>query len=378
MRRWLYTLATLLISLAASGQEINNREEAEARLQALQVEIRQLQQQLEQSREAQTQEQQSLKALDLEIQDSDKTLRGLAAERQEHKESLAELEIERGEILDDLGERRDQLADQIVSAYRLGSQSRLKLLLNMDNPARIGRLLSYYDYINRARVTQINGLRTELEELDQVQTRIDEQLVALDQVQQEQEAARRTLQDQRESRQEIIAQLSRQIQSDEARLQELSQNQRDLQALVERLSNALADIPAELGQVDMASLRGRLPMPLRGRVANHYGQSRGAGLTWQGWLFRVNPGTEARAIGYGRVAFADWLRGYGLLMIIDHGNGFLSLYGNNESLLHDVGDWVEAGEVISVVGAGNGSDQGLYFELRKDGKAIDPALWLSR
>jgi septal ring factor EnvC (AmiA/AmiB activator) len=101
-------------------------------------------------------------------------------------------------------------------------------------------------------------------------------------------------------------------------------------------------------------------------------------MSWQGWLIGVEPGTEVGAIAYGRVAFADWLRGYGLLIIIDHGQGFMSLYGHNESLLHGVGAWVQPGETISVVGANPGSEQGLYFELRKGGKAIDPAGWLAR
>ena len=119
-------------------------------------------------------------------------------------------------------------------------------------------------------------------------------------------------------------------------------------------------------------------MPVAGPVKYAYGQSRDGGLSWQGWLIGAEPGTEACAVAYGRVAFADWLRGYGLLIIIDHGHGFMSLYGHNESLLFEVGAWVEPGEAISVVGANPGSDQGLYFELRRGGKAIDPAGWLAR
>jgi septal ring factor EnvC (AmiA/AmiB activator) len=119
-------------------------------------------------------------------------------------------------------------------------------------------------------------------------------------------------------------------------------------------------------------------MPVEGPVKHAFGQSRAGGLRWQGWLIGAATGEDVIAVAYGRVAFADWLRGYGLLLIIDHGEGFMSLYGHNESLLHEAGDWVEPGEVISVVGTGASNNQGLYFELRKDGKVIDPAVWLAR
>ena len=119
-------------------------------------------------------------------------------------------------------------------------------------------------------------------------------------------------------------------------------------------------------------------MPLNGRVKHAYGQPRSAGMRWHGWLIGANSGSEVREVAYGRVAYADWLRGYGLLIIIDHGDGFLSLYANNESLLFDVGDWVEPGATISTVGSSALNGNGLYFEIRKDGKALDPAIWLKR
>ena len=119
-------------------------------------------------------------------------------------------------------------------------------------------------------------------------------------------------------------------------------------------------------------------MPVKGRVKHAFGQLRTAGLRWQGWLISADNGSEVKSIAYGRVAFSDWLRGYGLLMIIDHGDGFMSLYGNNESLLLEVGDWVEANAAISTVGSSPSGGDGLYFEIRKNGKAMDPAVWLHR
>jgi septal ring factor EnvC (AmiA/AmiB activator) len=184
---------------------------------------------------------------------------------------------------------------------------------------------------------------------------------------------------QREERQVITDSLSSRIDADKARLTELQQNRKDLQALLETLSNALADITADLGKRrGPKELKGNLPMPVKGPVKFAYGQARSVGLSWQGWLISAASGSEVNNIAYGRVAFSDWLRGYGLLMIIDHGDGFMSLYGNNESLLHEVGDWIEPGAAISTVGSSSQSGAGLYFEIRKNGKALDPAAWLKR
>jgi len=215
--------------------------------------------------------------------------------------------------------------------------------------------------------------------LDGMQQSIDQELSRVESVQNEQAIVLETLNQQRLAREMLLAQLSGQIDSEESRLRELEQNRKDLEALLERLSNVLADIPADLGsRTGVAGQKGKLPMPLQGPVKYAFGQARTGGSRWQGWLIESPAGAEAHAVAYGRVAFADWLRGYGLIMIIDHGQGFLSLYGHNEGLLQEVGAWVEPGEIISIVGSNPGSDQGLYFELRKDGKALDPAAWIAR
>jgi septal ring factor EnvC (AmiA/AmiB activator) len=255
----------------------------------------------------------------------------------------------------------------------------LKLILNQASPAQLGRMLAYYDYINRAQVSKISGLKEAINTLDAMQQSIDQELSRLEMVQTEQRAVMDELDQQRNQRRILLAELDERIDNEESRLRELERNQQDLETLLERLTDVLADIPADLGKhLGIARQKGRIPMPVKGPVRHAFGQSRGGGLHWQGWLITAMAGSEVSTIAYGRVAFADWLRGYGLLMIIDHGEGFMSLYGHNESLLYEVGDWVEPGEVISVVGVRTGDDQGLYFELRKNGKSVDPAAWLTR
>ena len=378
---WLCLMAIPALAVDAPGPEAGDldRAEAESKLADLLQEIGRLQAQLEASRDEQRREQDQLKHLDLRIQDVDRALRALAAQRLLQEQELAALEQQRSEYLDSLEQRMDRLAEQLRGAYRGGRQSRMKLVLNQDDPAVLGRMLAYYDYFSRAQMRRISLLREALATLETMQQSIDRELARLAELSASQQQLLEDLGGQRRDREALLAELAGQIGSEEARLRELERDRQDLEALIERLTDVLADIPADLGShLGVARQKGRLPMPLQGPVAQAFGQSRSGGLHWQGWLIGAAPGTEVIAIAYGRVAFADWLRGYGLLLIIDHGQGFMSLYGHNESLLHEVGAWVEPGEAISVVGANPGSGQGLYFELRKDGKAIDPAAWLAR
>ncbi|MCW8925087.1 MAG: peptidoglycan DD-metalloendopeptidase family protein [Xanthomonadales bacterium] len=372
--------ASLALSYTCAADDGNlSQTDAESRLRQLTQQIGELKKDLEQARGTLSQEQRELEAADLRIQASMLALRQLELKRQEHSRELAKLEDEQQEYLQSIDERRAILARQILTAYRLGRESRLKLVLNQDSPAELSRTLAYYDYFSRSQAEQISELRKVLLTLDEMQASISAELLALDEVQTQHQQVLDQMTMQREQRQAVIDELSRQIGTDEQRLAELQRNRRDLEVLLQRLSDVLADIPADLGQrLGPAQLKGKLPMPVDGRVRYSYGQARTTGLHWQGWLIGAGAGSEVRAVAYGRVAFSDWLRGYGLLMIIDHGDGFMTLYGNNESLLFEVGDWVEPGSVISTVGAGPLSGTGLYFEIRRNGKALDPAVWLNR
>jgi septal ring factor EnvC (AmiA/AmiB activator) len=377
--------ALLLLTLPAMfsvavAENVNpERVEAESRLTEVITEIGRLKNSLEESRGEHRSEQARLKQLDLALQEATRKFRALEDQRRSHEAQLAELEQQREDYLDSLDQRMGQLGEQLRSAYRTGRQSRLKLVLNQDDPQQIERMLAYYDYFNLAQVERIAGLRDALETLDRMQSEIDAELSRIAAVQEEQQAILDELTKQRENRTALLADLAGRIDTEEARLEELERNRRDLEALIERLADALADIPADLGShLGVPKQKGRLPMPVSGPVKHAFGQARGGGLRWQGWLIGANPGAEVKSVAYGRVAFADWLRGYGLLIIVDHGEDFMSLYGHNESLLHEAGDWIEPGEVISTVGSNPGNGQGLYFELRRRGKALDPAAWLKR
>ena len=353
--------------------------EAESRLRQLKAEIGSLKEVLERARTSLSDEQKALEAADLEIQSNALELRKLESTRQTHEKELTQLNAERQNYLHSIDNRREILATQIMSAYRLGRESRLKLVLNQDSPALLSRTLAYYDYFSRSQASQIDELKQVLLTLDGMQIKIAVELAALDEVQKSQQVVLNNMTSQRNERELIIENLAGQIDTDEDRLSELQRNRMDLEQLLEKLSNVLSDIPADLGKRrSPRDLKGKMPIPVKGRVKHAYGHPRTAGLRWQGWLIGAANGNDVKAIAYGRVAFSDWLRGYGLLMIIDHGDGFMSLYANNESLLREVGDWIEPGSVISTVGTSPLNGEGLYFEIRKDGKAMDPAVWLKR
>jgi len=374
-------LVTLMFACGAIAQDSGDtrRERAERELRQLLGEIAAVQDEISRSRQQHRREQDQLRRIDLSIQDANLEIRALDRERGVHENRLAELEEQRRAYLDSLDQRLAQLAEQVRSLYRAGRQSRTRLVLNQDEPSRISRMLAYYEYVNRAQVRDISGLREALTRLDVMQASIDGELERLRKLKQAQQEILAQLQQQRAERDQLLTRIAALIADGESELAEMEANRRDLETLLERLSDVLADIPEELdGQTPLAQLKGRLPMPILGPVRHAFGQGRGAGLDWQGWLIAADAGAEVRAVAYGRVAFADWLRGYGLLLIIDHGDGYMTLYGHNQSLLRDAGEWVDAEETISVVGDGMGDSQGVYFEIRRNGKALDPAAWLAR
>jgi septal ring factor EnvC (AmiA/AmiB activator) len=363
----------------AQGAQNPKQLEVEQQLEKLQQDISELQENLSEARSDHREEQQQLKQLDLSIQQSSATIRALDQQLAEQNVELDKLEQQREQQLQQLQLDQEQLGVQVNAAYRLTRQSRLKLIFNQDDPAELSRMLAYYNHINRVQIDKIDALRTILASLEEISQRIATQRDAIAAAQLLQQSELENKQLQRESRQLVLVELQQQIGSGEAQLREFEQNRLDLEQLLEKLSDVLADIPSDLGQhLSVGAQKGKLQPPVQARVRKAFGQQRSGGMYWQGWVFDAQPGSEVTAIAYGRVAFADWLRGYGLMIIIDHGEGFMSLYGYNESLLWEVGDWVEPGKVIATAGSNNAGEQGLYFELRKDGKALDPAAWLKR
>lgn len=289
------------------------------------------------------------------------------------------LEREREALETRTARRASELAIQLATAYRQGVHSRLKMLLDQEDPRRLARRLAYHGYLTRARVEAIEALKASLEELALTRERLDRRAEELAALLETRKRETRRLEAARAERERALAALDERIENDRARLAQLRRNARELTALIEELGEVLADVPPEMEIPPFESLKGRLPMPVAGPVLEAYGDRRSGDLEWTGWLIDTEAGREVTSVAHGRVAYADWLRGYGLLLIIDHGEEYMSLYAHNEALMRDVGDWVAPGDVVALAGRSGGVERpALYFELRSGGRPVDPAAWIDR
>lgn len=294
------------------------------------------------------------------------------------RRKLADLETRRESLDAKLTEQRRKLAAQLRSAYLAGNQAQLKLLLNQQDPSVLARILKYYEYLNRARLNTIDETQTVLNSLREVEARISTSTAELEQLRLQRERERGALAEQRRNRQTVLEKLQREISEHRRSVAQLRRDESRVRELIASLSGIFADIPANAqNSLPFERLKGRLPWPLQGNVLNNFGESRsGSDLVWQGLRIGAARGSEVRAVSHGRVAFADWLPGFGLLLIIDHGHGYISLYGHNEALYKEAGNWVQEGEVVATVGDSGGEQQAvLYFEIRYEGKPVDPKKW---
>ncbi len=292
---------------------------------------------------------------------------------------LAELDAQRGEIEGRLAIQREALAGLLRSAYALGRHEDLKLLLQQDDVAAISRVLAYHRYFQRARIERIQGLLGDLAELARLQQAIREQNAQLDATRSQRQTEIDALEAERVQRRRLLEQIDATLKDQQSRLAVLGKDEKALVDLIAKLRDVFADIPPTLtGAEPFAQRRGSLPWPLAGKVAVAYGANDESGRAISGLVIAAKAGAPVRAIARGRVAYADWLKGYGLLVILDHGEGFMSLYGYNDALRKEVGDWVDAGEIIASAGSSGGrANPGLYFELREKGKPLDPRTWLA-
>jgi murein hydrolase activator len=320
-----------------------------------------------------------------EIEESEKTvgaardaLEKLRREKAAHAARRAELAAERARVEAELARDRGALAGQIRAAHMIGQQEPLKLLLNQRDPGQTGRVLVYYQYFGRARASQIAAIDAHLAGLAQLDADLaveEERLAALEQQQQD-ELSR--LQSGRERRGRALVSLEAESKNRARELDRLKDQQGGLEKLVRELRRALERIdkfPTDSKDA-FAKLRGKLAWPVAGKLVAGFGQTRAGGMKWDGMLLTGVQGAPVRTVYHGRVVYADWLSGLGLLTIIDHGDGYLSLYGHNERLYKEVGERVTAGDTIATLGDSGGRPRPeLYFEIRKAGRPIDPRPW---
>ena len=370
-------------SLAAPSNKPDSNLNNSDKLELLRQQIKTLRSELNTDRERKQDLQSRLRDTETRIGKVAALLRGLKRQLRKQNRDLKKLNKRRIKLRADLQVQRVNLALQIRAAYAIGQQEYIKILLNQQDPAAVSRTMTYYDYFHSARLDRIQSLDARLADLQAVEDKIERKKVKLEQNRLEQNQEKEQLEKDRGQRAEVLAKLNQQMQAKGERLSLMLGNQRRLQRLLNRLvDEELEDIQPDLmpeqgERKAFASLRGKLLWPSRGHLTNSYGSRRNVGkLKWQGVMIKAPEGTDVSAISHGRVAFSDWLRGFGLLTIIDHGDGYMSLYGGNQSLYKEVGDWVEAGEVIASVGnSGGNKNTALYFEIRHKGKPTNPLKW---
>jgi len=352
--------------------------EARQKLDAVRAEIKAL---TEQQREIEGERGEAAKALrtkETALAEVAKDVRALDDKLAAQQADLDKLDAERTKLETALKSQRDALAALLRSAYALGRNEELKLLLQQNDVAAIARVLAYNRYFQRARVGRIDQLSVDLEDLAKVQESIRTKTAELEATRNARAAEADKLETERSEREKLVEELDSKLKEQGARVAALGKDEKALTSLIEKLRDVFADIPKQLsGAEPFASQRGRLAPPVAGKVVRGFGAVDESGRKSSGLLLAAKSGTAVHAVSHGRIVFADWLRGYGLMIIVDHGDGYLSLYGCNETLLKDVGDWVNAGETIATSGASGGQKTpGLYFEVRAKGQPVDPKAWL--
>jgi len=377
VRCWWWPLACLSAS-ATAQVEFEDEAALAARLDAVRVEIAAIQARLSDDLSERDATLDQLADAERQVSDAERARRETGQRMVEVEVEIDDLDKERAELEDDLTGIGQALARQLNFVYRQGSPSRLQILLNQDDPRRLNRQLAYHGYLSRQRLNVVEALQRTASALEANRIELLDTRRALQRLAEQQDANIAELARARESRENALQVIEQRVQTRQEVLASLREDERELARLLDQLAASLADIPPDADVPSMAELRGQLPPPLDGQARHRFGQQRSGELVWSGWLIPAARGTNVQAIGHGRVAYADWLRGYGLILIIDHGDGFMSLYAHNEALLRDVGDWVNPGEVIASVGnTGGVEDSGLYFELRRNGDPVNPARWLA-
>ncbi|MCW8955679.1 MAG: peptidoglycan DD-metalloendopeptidase family protein [Gammaproteobacteria bacterium] len=321
-----------------------------------------------------------LHKLEVKIAKISKSLRKILRKHRNSTKNLSELKAELKKLKKQLSTQKRVLSSQIRSAFSMGQQPQMKLLLNQKNPAELGRSMVYFNYLNQARTEQIKTFLSNIERKQLVETSIIATQQELEGLIAQRKQQKNELSSNRKQRKQILAQLNKDIDNQQLTLDDLTSSRSRIEQLLLSLGEILADIPAiPMQQHPFHDLKGKLPWPVRGSFSAEFGTSRNQGdLTWNGVVIQSAYGTPVRAVSNGRVVFADWLQGFGFITIIDHNDGYMTLYGHNQALYKQAGEWVEAGEAIASVGDSGGQEHsGLYFEIRSQGQPINPNTWCS-
>ncbi len=369
----LTAIAFLLLSTASAGEK-----EDRAKLEKIGKDISKLEQSIKGQSRQQDKLAGELKKIELASADLNNKISTIEKQRAALNRELIQLEKQQKK-LESLKHSQQQLISQeIVAAYRLGSEEPIKLLLNQEDPEKFSRSLKYYDYFLAARAEKLASYRQTHQQLETTKSDITSREQSLAESRQQLAIEQQTLRENRQQREQLLTSLGKQIQNSQQTLNQLRNERQRLETVLKALEQRAMQLAAPASKQPFSKQKGKLPWPVSGKLTQHFGAVRNADITWSGWLMQAVEGLHVHSIHHGRVIFSDYLRGYGLLVIIDHGEGYMSLYAHNQVLLRETGDWVKPGERIARVGnTGGQADHALYFEIRHNGKPTNPKAWLA-
>lgn len=373
---------------ASSGVYASEQEE----LQNLRNRINALQHDFEKTNESKSEAADALRESERTISTCNRKLHDLAQQQSAANSALLQLQKKSKGLEKDMQAEQVLLGKLLYQQYLGGKQEYLKLLLNNHNPNQVARELQYYEYIARGRAVWLKTMRNTLAQLQELTLQTREKTEEIASLQNEARIERKNLDQEKTTRQQTLAKVAEQLKQQRREMGRLQRNENRLSQLVDKLSKILSKSSGKKqlhnerlpdstfdGKL-FAELKGKLALPVKGDITNKFGGTRAdSTVQWKGLFLRTAAGQAVKSIAAGRVVFADWLRGFGNLLIIDHGNGYMSLYGYNETLFKQVGDTLHGGDTIAAVGNSGGNEEsGLYFELRHEGNPLDPMKWIYR
>lgn len=379
-RTCLLLLLAAALSLPASADPPpKNVDQAQEELSRVRTRIKAVQGKLEQDRSRKDATEQAVEQAERKIAQAQQQLAALGRQVTAQQDQLRGTREERAAAQALLDEQRRALGRQLRTAYLIGERGQIKLLLNQDDTQKLGRVLTYYDYLNRSRVQRLQTIAAQLDALQAVDEKLRTQLDELTALHSQQQETLADLEGRHKERTAALAKLQRRISDEIEELKRLQVHEKRLQELLTSLRDVLADLPVKLGDAKpFQQMRGKLPWPLRGEQLAAFGSPKAGGkLSWNGLWLAAESGAPIRAVARGRVAYVGWLHRYGLIVILEHDNGYFSLYGHAERVTRTEGEWVNPGEVIAVAGNTGGHDRnGVYFEIRKGADPLNPKDWL--
>ncbi len=368
-------LALGLVTATPAHAQRADRAQTETQLSQIRAEIDRIREQVGRDAAERNRLTRELRKAELSVAGVRGELLRLRNDRDAGAKRRSEIAAQTRERQQALAEERAALGGQMRAAYLIGREEPLKLLLNQRDPARAGRMFAYYSYFGRARAEQIDRIGEHVAKLAELDAQLEQEQARLLELENARQQELVRLEKARAERGDVLTRVQAESRSRVASLERLKREQASLEKLLRELRRAVQRFPTD-SKDPFAKLRGKLTWPAQGRVLSRFGETRAGGLKWEGVLLGAERGSAVHSIYHGRVVYADWLAGLGLLVIVDHGGGYMSLYGHNDSIYRKVGERVDAGDEIAAVGDSGGRPRPeLYFEIRRGGQPVDPRPW---